>query len=70
MLYAAIVHAVRARKHVKPLWLTRLKWHTTVSIESTVSTTIDTFQLRRLQICMLAGSPALLWKPESVSTTD
>lgn len=70
MLYAAIAHARRARKQCHTLWMTLLKWHTTVSIESTVSTTIRTFHVPRLHSFISTGSPSLLWEPESAKTTD
>jgi Transposase zinc-binding domain len=45
-----------------------LKWQTTVSIESTVSTSIRSSHSPRGHSLRLAGSPSAAWKPVSLRT--
>src|SRR5215472_10505544 len=67
-LKAAMVNASRAWKYSQPRCMTFLKWQTTVSIESTVSTSIWSSHAPRGHSLRLAGSPSAAWKPVSLRT--
>src|SRR6266436_5249280 len=55
-LKAAMVKARRAWKYSQPRCMTRLKWQTSVSIESTVSTSMRSCHAPRGHTLRLAGS--------------
>jgi hypothetical protein len=57
-LKAAMVKARRAWKYAQPRCITFLKWQTTVSIASTVSTSMRACYSPRGQSLRLAGSPS------------
>src|SRR5215831_6553783 len=67
-LKAAMVKARRAWKYSQTRCMTVLKWHTTVSIESTVSTNMRSSHSPRLHSLRLVGSPSAAWKPVSLKT--